>query len=152
MPVNRDFKDLLSEFNAAEVRYLVVGAHAVIFYSVPRYTKDLDIWIEPTRENAERAYRALAAFGAPLANISMADLCTPETILQIGVEPNRIDILTDVEGLRFEDAWRHRQQTTYGGEPVGLLSLSDLIAAKKAAGRPQDLLDLEWLEKAEEDG
>ena len=148
MPVNRDFKDLFFAFSAADVRFLVVGAHAVIFYSVPRYTKDLDLWIEATAENAARAWKALAEFGAPLQGVSVEDLFHPGTILQIGVEPNRIDILTDVEGLSFEDAWTRRQMSSYGEVPISLLDLDDLIASKRAAGRPQDQLDLEWLEKA----
>jgi hypothetical protein len=144
MPVNRDFRDL---FSAADVRFLVVGAHAVIFYSVPRYTKHLDLWIDATPENAARAWRALAAFGAPLEGITVGDLFHPGTKLQIGVEPNRIDILTDVEGLPFEEAWNRRQMSSYGDIPIALLNLDDLIASKRAAGRPQDQLDLEWLEK-----
>jgi len=128
MPVNRDFRDLFSAFSAADVRFLVVGAHAVIFYSVPRYTKDLDLWIEPTPENAAKAWRALAAFGAPLQGVSVEDLCAPGTILQIGVEPNRIDILTEVEGLSFEEAWNGRQMSSYGSVPIGLLNLDDLIS------------------------
>src|SRR5216684_6703021 len=136
MPVNRDFRDLFSAFSAADVRFLVVGAHAVIFYAVPRYTKDLDLWIEPTHENAERAWRALAEFGAPWQGVSVEDLWTPGTILQIGVEPNRIDILTEVEGLSFEEAWGRRQISSYGDVPIGLLDLDDLITSKRAAGRP----------------
>jgi hypothetical protein len=152
MPVNRDFKDLFSAFSAADVRFLVVGAHAVIFYAVPRYTKDLDLWIEPTPENAARAWRALAEFGAPLQGVSVEDLWTPGTILQIGVEPNRIDILTEVEGLSFAEAWSDRQMSSYGSVPIGLLNLDDLMTSKRAAGRPQDRLDLEWLEKAKKSG
>lgn len=147
MATNRDFSDLLSEFCAADVRCLVVGAHAVIHYSVPRYTKDIDLWIEPTVENAERVYRALARFGAPLIGVTVSDLATPGIVVQIGVEPNRIDLLTAVEGLEFAAAWERRASSTYGGTPIWLLGLSDLIASKRAAGRAQDALDLEWLER-----
>ena len=148
MAINRDFRDLLSALSTADVRFLVIGAHAVIYYTIPRYTKDLDIWIEPTAENAAKTYRVLAEFGAPLSDIRVEDLYTPGVILQIGVEPNRIDILTEVEGLSFEEAWSRRQGSTYGDTSMGLLSLEDLITSKRAAGRPQDQVDLEWLEKA----
>lgn len=148
MPINRDFRDLFSAFSAAEIRFLVVGAHAVIYYTVPRYTKDLDIWIDPSPENAARAYRALAEFGAPLTGIAVEDLSIPGTILQIGVEPNRIDVLTEVEGLNFEDAWARRTLSSYGDVPISLLHLDDLIRNKQAVGRLQDQVDLEWLERA----
>lgn len=152
MAINRDFRDLLSALSAAEARFLVVGAHAVIYYTVPRYTKDLDIWIDPAPENAAKVFHALAEFGAPLAGIKVEDLCTPETVLQIGVEPNRIDVLTDVEGLTFEDAWNRQERSVYGEVPIGLLQLDDLITSKRAAGRTQDRLDLRWLKRAKKKG
>jgi hypothetical protein len=148
MATNRDFSDLLSELSAAEARFLVVGAHAVVFYSVPRYTKDLDLWIEPSAENARSVLAALERFGAPLSDLRLEDLTTPGIIFQIGVEPNRIDLLTDVEGLDFESAWKRRVAATYGDVPIFILSLDDLLASKRAAGRPQDLLDAEWLERS----
>lgn len=146
--MNPDFRDLFSELNAAEARYLIVGAHAVTFHSVPRYTKDIDIWIERTRENASRAFSALSRFGAPVENVTVDDLCSPGVILQIGVEPNRIDVLTSIAGLEFGEAWRRRVPSTYGGVPISVLGLDDLITSKRAVGRPQDLLDVEWLEKS----
>ena len=153
MATNPDFRDLFSALSAADVRFLMVGAHAVMYYTVPRYTKDLDVWIDPTPENASRAYRALAQFGAPLEGVSITDLHTPGTILQIGVEPNRIDVLTEVDGLpSFEEAWQHRERSTYGEVPISLLQIDDLITSKKAAGRLQDQLDLEWLAKRKEKG
>jgi len=148
MPINPDFRDLFFEFNAAEARYLIVGAHAVMHYSVPRYTRDLDVWVDPARDNAERVFQALARFDAPLAGVSCEDFATPGTIVQIGVAPNRIDVLTDVEGVRFDAAWERRTSFLYGDTPVGLLHIDDLIASKLAAGRAQDLLDVEWLRKA----
>ncbi len=146
--MNPDFRDLFSELNAAEARYLIVGAHAVTFHSVPRYTKDIDVWIEPTRENAGRAFSALSRFGAPVENVTVDDLCSPGVIFQIGVEPNRIDVLTSIGGLEFGEVWSRRVASTYGGVPISVLGLDDLIVSKKAAGRPQDLLDVEWLEKS----
>ena len=149
MATNPDFDDLLSAFCAAEVRFLVVGAHAVIHYTVPRYTKDLDLWIDPTPENAKRAYSALVRFGAPLEGIAAEDLSTPGVVLQIGVEPNRVDLMTEITGLVFAEAWQRRVLATYGGSSIGLLSLEDLVTSKRAAGRPQDRLDLDWLERVE---
>ena len=148
MPVNPDFRDLFYELNAAEARYLVVGAHAVTFHSVPRYTKDVDLWVEPSPENAERVFSALSKFGAPVENLHVEDLRVPGVVFQIGIEPNRIDVLTSVTGLEFGEAWSRKVGSEYGGVPIHVLGLADLIANKKATGRPQDLLDVEWLEKA----
>ena len=147
MAVNPDFRDLFSEFNAVEAKFLVIGAHAVTFYSTPRYTKDVDIWIGTETENAGRIYEALSKFGAPLHQLSLADLSTPEIVFQIGVEPNRIDLLTTVGGVAFEEAWARREQSTYGDVPISIIALQDLMATKIQAGRPQDLLDLETLKQ-----
>src|SRR5438477_1260696 len=104
---NADFRDVLQALVEYEVRFLVVGAHAVGAHGIPRATQDLDIWIESTPENAERAWRALVSFGAPLAKLGIdaSDFTRPEIVAQVGMPPNRIDILTDVTGLRFADAW-----------------------------------------------
>ncbi len=149
---NRDFKELLLAFTDAEVRFLIIGAYAVMFYTVPRYTKDIDLWIDPSPDNAGRAYRALAKFGAPLQDLSVDDLSTAGTIFQIGVEPNRIDILTAPLGLDFDSAWASRVTSTYDGVPTNLLALEDLKKSKRASGRPQDLLDLDLLERAKPEG
>ncbi|OPZ25879.1 MAG: hypothetical protein BWZ02_02260 [Lentisphaerae bacterium ADurb.BinA184] len=146
MPANPDYSDLFSIFNAERVEYLVAGAHAVIFYAEPRYTKDLDVWVNPTPENARRVWRALARFGAPLSGVTEADFTDGTLVYQIGVEPNRIDILMGLEPLRFESAWAARTTTAYDGVPIGVLSRDDLIRCKRAAGRPQDLLDIQRLE------
>ncbi len=147
MGINRDFRDLFSELRAADARFLVIGAHAVMFHAVPRYTKDLDVWTEPSPANAERVHAALAQFGAPMESLTVKDLATPGTIFQIGVEPNRIDIVTFVEGLTFSQAWKARAASTYGDVPISILGLEDLLRNKRSVGRPQDLLDVEWLEK-----
>src|SRR5512134_1050543 len=102
MATNPDFKDLFATFNAAGVEYIVVGAHAVMVYTEPRYTKDLDVWVRPIDENAERVLAALAAFGAPTADVSVSDFAAEGTIFQIGVAPNRIDVITTVDGVVFE--------------------------------------------------
>ena len=148
MSVNPDFKDLFSELSAAEARFLVVGAHAVIYYATPRYTKDLDIWIEPSEDNARRVYLALSRFGAPMESLETRDLATPGTIFQIGLEPNRVDVITEVEGLSFSEAWDKRVPSTYGEIPIFILGIDDLLSNKRAVARPQDLLDVEALERA----
>lgn len=146
MSVNQDFKDLFKILNAEKVRYLVVGAYAFTFYAEPRYTKDLDIWVEPEMENAQKVWNALVKFGAPLQDIQVKDFTDENLIYQIGIEPNRIDIIMGVSGVKFAEAWKNRVLSKYEDEPVALISLKDLIIAKKASGRSQDLLDVERLE------
>jgi hypothetical protein len=143
--VNPDYVELLREFVAAEVRFLIVGAYAVALHSRPRATGDLDIWIEPTRENAERAWRALAAFGAPLADLSVSDLTTPDIVYQIGVAPRRIDILTTITGLEFDSAWPGRASGRIGDIECPFIGREALVRNKRALGRPRDLADLELL-------
>jgi hypothetical protein len=145
MAVNKDFEDLLHSLNAVHARYLIVGAYAVIFYTEPRYTKDIDIWIEPSAENALKVHQALKRFGAPVKNLRIQDLTNPKLVYQIGVAPNRIDILMGIRGLSFDRAWRNRRVSRYGKETAHLLSREDLLRAKKDANRPQDRLDLERL-------
>ena len=148
MATNPDFRDLFAALSAQGVDFLVVGGHAVMLYTEPRYTKDLDVWVRPTGENAERVFRALADFGAPLENVNVEDFAAPGTIFQIGVAPNRVDILTSLEGIEFEHAWTGRTKSTYGGVPIGVLSAEDLIANKRAVARPQDLLDVDALTRS----
>lgn len=146
--MNPDYADLFKLFNGHRVRYLVVGAYAVVFYAEPRYTKDLDLWVEPTRENADRVWKALTEFGAPLEGVTAEDFSNPELIYQIGVEPNRIDIMMAVPGLEFQGAWKRRVTSSYGGEEIGILNLEDLVLAKKTTDRESDRLDLRLLEEA----
>lgn len=147
--MNRDFRDLLAACNDAEVRYLVVGAYAVTFHARPRFTKDLDVWVDPTPDNAARVVRALAAFGAPLTanGVTANDFTNPDIVYQMGVPPNRIDVLTSVAALEFASCWQRRVESTYGDVPVHYLAREDLIANKRAVARPQDLLDVEALER-----
>jgi len=144
--MNPDFRDLLHEFNAHDVEFLVVGAHALAAHGHVRATKDLDVWVKPSRDNAERVYAALIAFGAPLTDLSADDLATAGTIFQIGVAPIRIDVITAIDGVEFEAAWTDRIVTQFAGEAVAVLSREHLIQNKKASGRGQDLLDVKWLE------
>jgi hypothetical protein len=148
---NSDFRDLLAALNAAGAEYLVVGAHALAAHGHPRASKDLDVWVHATVDNAERTYRALAAFGAPLDDLRVDDLSTAGTIFQIGVEPVRIDIITSIDGVDFEEAWPDRVSADYGGQPVSVISRKHLIQNKRAAGRPQDVADVDALEKLDEE-
>lgn len=140
-----DFRELLSLFNAEKVKYLIVGGFALAHYGRPRYTKDLDIWVDRQNDNARRVFRALARFGAPLDKLTERDFEEPDTIFQVGIEPLRIDILTDISGVRFEDAWGRRENSTYGDVAVYLIAKSDYLANKRASGRPSDLRDVETL-------
>jgi hypothetical protein len=145
--VNQDFLDLLRALCEAEARFLVVGAYAVSVHAEPRATGDLDIWVEATPENARRVHRALAAFGAPLADLSPDDLATPDLVFQIGLPPRRIDILTSITGVEFEVAWPDRLEIRYGDVPVSLIGFDALVRNKSILGRPRDLADLELLRK-----
>lgn len=148
MAVNPDFKDLFKAFNDCHVEYLVVGAHAVMFYARPRFSKDLDVWVNPTPENAQRVWQALTTFGAPLQEVTLASFTNDELVYQVGIEPNRIDVMMGIQGVEFAAAWANREHSTYGGVSIPIISRQDLIRAKRAAGRPQDLLDAEELDKA----
>jgi hypothetical protein len=145
MQVNQDFADLFAALNAAEARYLLVGGYAVSFHAEPRFTKDLDIWVEASPVNAARVHEALVAFGAPLAGITPSDLSTMGNVVQIGVPPNRIDVVTSIDGVEFLAAWPDRVVTTYGDHAVPVIGKDALIRNKRASGRPQDLLDVEKL-------
>ena len=147
--MNPDFRDLFAEFNAHGVEYLVVGAHALAVHGHVRATKDLDVWIRPDSENAKRVLRALASFGAPTQGVVEADLTEPGLIFQIGVAPVRIDIITSIEGVEFDEAWPARVLTRFADQPVAVLSKEHLIRNKRAVGRTQDLADIEKLEGIE---
>ncbi len=151
MKISSDYEDLLRAFSDAGVEFLVAGAYAVIHYTEPRFTKDIDLWVRPTEENAERVLKALAVFGAPVGNLSVEDLCDPEMIFQIGVEPVRADILAGIPGLDFDTAQRESETTRFGDIEVRVLGLESLRIAKRHAARPQDLLDLEGLDHVSRD-
>ena len=139
--MHSDFNELLSALSAHDVRYLVVGGYAVMEYTEPRYTKDLDIWVEPTDENASRVYQALAEFGAPMSGVTSQDFTKVDLVFQIGLAPHRIDILMGVKGLDFARAWERRLEAAFEDVPMSLVCKEDLLISKEAAGRPQDLID-----------
>jgi len=145
--VNPDFRDLLRALSDAGARFLVVGAYAVSFHSEPRATADLDVWTDPQPDNAARVYRALASFGAPLDELSEADLRTPDVVFQIGVPPRRIDIMTSITEVTFDEAWTARTSATYGDVEFPVIGLEALVKNKQALARPKDLLDLDLLRR-----
>lgn len=147
-----DFKELLSEFNAHQVEYLVVGAHALAAHGHVRATKDIDVWVKPERHNAERVVAALKAFGAAMYGVSAEDLSEPDLVLQLGVPPVRIDVLTSITAVEFDEAYQERLVTVFAGEPVGVLSRQHLIRNKSSTGRPQDMTDVYRLTQEQEDG
>ena len=147
--LTRDFRDLLQAFVDHEVRFLVVGAYALAIHGHPRATGDLDLWIDPTAENAGRAYAALAAFGAPLHELTREDLATPSTVFQIGLPPLRIDVLTRLTGLDFGPAFGRRIEANFEGVRVPVLGREDFLTNKRALGRTRDLADAERLDPPE---
>ena len=146
--MERDFVEMLSALDAAGAEFLVVGAHALAAHGVPRATGDLDIWVRATPENAHRVLEALRAFGASLFDLTAEDLSRPETVFQIGVAPVRIDLLTSISGVGFEEAWTGRLPVRVEGIDVAVIGRAELIRNKLATGRPKDLLDVETLEAA----
>ena len=146
--MNTDWIDLLQEMNAAGVRFLLVGAHAVGVHGIPRATRDIDLWVEPTAENAARVVVGLTRFGAPLGSLGVdrADFESLDRVVQIGMAPNRIDIMTSVSGVPdFNLAWSRRKRATFSGVEVGVIGLDDLLLNKKASGRDKDLADVREL-------
>ena len=141
-----DFRDLLQSFVDREVRFLVVGGYALAVHGRPRATGDLDVWIDTTPGNAERAHAALRDFGAPLHDLTREDLSRPGTVFQIGVPPLRIDILTSVTGVEFEPAWEERIEGEFEGVRFPVIGRRDLLMNKRALGRAQDLADVDRLE------
>tara|TARA_R110002072_G_scaffold205713_4_gene363576 strand:+ start:4991 stop:5458 length:468 start_codon:yes stop_codon:yes gene_type:complete len=150
--LNDDFRDLLTALGAAEVAFLIVGAHALAAHGVVRATGDLDILVQPSPENAQRVVAALREFGAPLAahGVSEEDFGLPGMVYQIGLPPRRIDLLTAISGVSFEEAWAGRIEIVVSDIHVALLGRDALIKNKLATGRKKDLLDVELLEEAQE--
>lgn len=149
--MHKDFKDLLSTLNAHSVRYMIVGGYAYSRYTEPRTTKDLDLFVRPDPDNAIAVYRSLAEYGAPLSEISVDDFVKPTTIFQIGVAPFRVDIIFNIDGLTFDEAFATSETAMIDEEiPVRYISSECLITNKLASGRPQDFVDVEHLRHAAE--
>ena len=145
--MNPDFVEMLSELSASGAEFLVVGAHALAAHGYPRATGDLDIWVRADSGNGQRVLEALRRFGAPLFDLTLEDLTKPGTVFQIGTAPARIDILTGLSGISFEEAWPRRTTVKVGSLSVGVIGREDLIRNKRATGRPQDLVDAERLDR-----
>jgi len=141
--MNQDFVDLLQSFIDHDVRFMVVGAYALAVHGRPRATGDLDVWVEPSPGNAARVMEALAAFGAPMGDVSEADFAAPGVVYQMGVPPGRIDILTALTGISFAEAWPQRVLQPLGAMRVPVIGREWFIRNKKATGRAKDLGDIE---------
>jgi len=150
---SNDFKELLSVFNEHRVKYLIVGGYAVAIHAQPRATKDLDLFVQPEAKNAEAVYAALAKFGAPMGDLKPVDLIDPGSFFRMGVSPQMIEILPQISGVKFDDAWQRRVEAVIDsqtGLKAFVISAEDFITNKLAAARLQDLADVEAVRKAAE--
>lgn len=147
--LNRDFLDMLRALTREEVEFLIVGAHAMAVHGVPRATGDIDIWVRPSRANAKRVLSALLEFGAPVAvhGISLEDLEKPDMVYQLGLPPRRIDLMTGISGVDFDEAAVSRVMVELEGVRIPVIGRKDLVLNKRASGRTKDLVDLEILER-----
>lgn len=144
MSLSKDFVEFIECLNARRVEYLLVGGHALAFHGLPRFTKDIDFWVRTTRENVTRLLAALADFGFADIGLGPADL-VPGQVIQLGQPPNRIDLVTTIDGVEFDEAYTRRVESEYRGHPLAVIGRDDLIANKRASGREQDLLDVKKL-------
>lgn len=149
--LNPDFKDMLSCLKDKEVDFIVVGAYALAAHGFPRATGDIDIWVRNSSDNAQKIIHALLKFGAPVSNVSEEDFTSPEMVVQIGVEPCRIDLMTSISGVEFDEAWENRVGITIDDLEIYVLSKADLLKNKSATGRDKDQGDIAWLEKNRSD-
>lgn len=147
--MNRDFVEMLSALSAERARFLVVGAHALAAHGTPRATGDLDLFIDRSPENVARVLAALRSFGAPLLDLTAADLEAADTVFQIGVVPCRIDILTGISGVTFAEAWNGQVTLSIEGVSVPVIGRDEFIRNKRSSGRPKDLADLALLGETE---
>lgn len=145
--LNPDFREILSALSGEKAEYLIVGAYALAGYGLARATGDIDILVKPDLGNSKKVYKALQVFGAPLTEIQPDTFSQPDIIFQMGVPPRRIDVITSITGVSFEDAWAHRVTRRIEDLDLPVLSIDDLILNKTATGRPKDLVDVEWLKK-----
>ena len=146
MNIQPDFEDFLRLLEAHQVDYMIVGGYAVAFHGCPRFTKDLDVWVWLDTDNADRLVGALEDFGFGSLDLSPADFAEEGTVVQLGFPPKRIDLLTSVDGVDFEGAWERRYEVVIGEATIPFIGVDDLIANKRATGRPQDLADVAALE------
>ena len=146
--LNSDYREMLQLLLEEQVRFMIVGAYALGAQGYPRATGDMDIWVEPSPENAPKVIRTLRRFGAPLFNVTAQDFATAGTIFQIGVVPRRIDLITHIDGVEFEQAYSRKDMVAVDGLPTPVLSVNDLIINKESTGREKDVLDAKMLRKS----
>lgn len=144
--LNPDYRDILSALTVEKAEFLLVGAYALAAHGLPRATGNLDLWVKPDSDNAARVMSALGAFGVPVKNLSAEDFTRRGTVVQIGAAPQRIDLMTTLDGVAFDYAWPRRLDIELDGIRIPVLSRDDLATNKRAVGRPQDLADASWLE------
>ena len=147
MRVEKDFEEFLKSLNVHKVRYLIVGAYAVTFYSAPRNTGDLDIFIENSKTNAIKILKALENFGFESLGITTEELMRQDMIIQLGIEPNRIDLITSISGVNFQEAYKSKMKGSFGSQQVNFISFDKLVKNKSATGRVKDMADVELLLK-----
>jgi predicted nucleotidyltransferase len=145
MVLNKDLREFIGLLNEKGVKYLVIGGYAVAYHGYPRYTKDIDIWIWLNEENAQKVIETIKAFGMASMHILVDDLLNPDSVIQLGMPPNRIDILTDLETLDFETCYAQKETASLDGLDIAFLDFDNLIKSKLAAGRPQDKVDAKKL-------
>jgi len=145
MPLQKDLREFIESLNSHHVEYVIVGAFALAFHGLPRYTGDLDIFVRPSPENAARLEKVIAEFGFAAAGLSAEDFLRPNQVIQLGRAPNRVDLLTSITGVTFEEAWAQRVPSELDGVPVNFIGKESLIKNKRATGRTRDKADLEAL-------
>lgn len=148
MEVQPDFRDLLALLNEHKVEYLIVGGYALAFHGAPRFTGDIDVFVHPTQENAKRILDALTAFGFHFSNLDAGDFEAPDKVVQLGVPPVRVDLITSISGVTWEQAQAHKEPGVFGDVPVAYIGRAEFVANKRASARKKDLADLEALGEA----
>lgn len=147
MEVQPDFRDLLALLNAHKVEYLIVGGYALAFHGAPRFTGHIDVFVQPTKESAERIIEALTEFGFQFSNLEQTDFEVPNKVVQLGVPPVRIDLITSISGVTWEQAKAHKEPGIFGDAPVSCIGKAEFVMNKRASGRKKDLADIEALGK-----
>ena len=146
MKIEKDYEEFLKLLNKHKVKYCIVGAYAVALYGYPRYTKDIDILIEPTQKNSKKILNALREFGFNSLKLKINDFTKKGNIIQLGYEPVRIDIITSISGYNFSQIWKNKKSTLYGKTKVYFIGKKELVRSKKITDREIDKIDLEKLE------
>ncbi len=146
--LNPDFKEMLSALCDHKAEFLLVGGYAMAAHGLPRATGDIDLWVNPTEANAVRVMGALADFGAPMGDLTLKDLSTPGIVFQMGLPPNRIDIITKIDAVNFDEAYKNRIEVELDGLTISVIGQQDLLTNKRATGRAKDKADADWLAEA----